>query len=307
MYGMRILIVGLGSIGAGFDTPEEIENHASASSRCGFNLIGGVDYSLEKRSSFKSRFEAPVFADLRSARHLKPDIVVVATNPQSHLELVESANTIFPDAILICEKPLGFNHTDSLKIVELISQRNAKLYVNYSRQFSKGFQELSLGIKGKLLCGTITYNYGLTRSCSHYIRLCISLFGKPRSIEVCRGILNNPDNPSFRLNYGAGAKIDFIGTEDTGIRVADFHFVTDSEVIHIQQGNNWEILEMDSDSSPKWCRELRVIKSGDFFGGMTDLYSRLINESHSELNLGPNLMDDLVPNSIIDEVISNGK
>jgi len=302
---MRILIVGLGAIGAGFDTSKEIENHAGVSLSCGFDLIGGVDSNLERCSAFQSGFAAPVFKDLNSASHLNPDVVVIATNPQSHLELVESALIIFPHAMLICEKPLGINHTDSLKIVELTSKYNAKLYVNYSRQFSQGFQELSSEIKGELRSGTVIYNYGLSRSCSHYIRLCISLFGKPNRIEALQGIGNNSHNPSFSLNYGLDVKIDFIGIQDSGVRVADFLILTDLEVIDIRQGNKWELLELKSDFPPKWNRELRETKSGDFLGGMTNLYSKLIDQSFS--NFSPNLMDDLLPNLIIHEVNSNEK
>jgi predicted dehydrogenase len=300
---MRILIVGLGAIGAGFDSPEGIENHAEVSLKRGFNLIGGVDLNLERRLAFKSSFQAPVFQDLLSANHLKPDVVVIATPPQSHLGLLEDVLKIFPNAMLICEKPFGLNQTDSIKMAELISNQNARLYVNYSRQFSKGFHELRTGIQGELRSGTVTYNYGLSRSCSHYIRLCISLFGRPERVEALQRRDNSPENPSFSLKYGSGVEIDFFGTENLGVRIADFNFVTRLEVINIQQANNWEILEINSDSSPKWIRELQKVKSGDLIGGMTNLYSKLIANSSSEFN--HNLMDDLLPNSIIHEVNSH--
>jgi predicted dehydrogenase len=303
LHAMKILIVGLGAIGAGFQTPEEVENHASVSLENGFNLVGGVDSNLERRLEFISRFKKPAYADLKSAYELSPEVVVIATNPNSHVDLIESVLGLFPSSTLVCEKPFGKDYADSLKIIEMIEKSEAKLYVNYSRQFSKGLRELHLGIQGTLQSGTVTYNYGLSRSCSHFIRLCIFLFGRPQSVVVSEHNAKKQQNPSFSLNYDHGATIEFIGLQDSGIRIADFHFITNAEVIQISQGNSWNLLKLESGKMLKWPRELQELKQGNFFGGISGLYTELIAGKNDDFYM--DLMDDAIPNFVIGEVISN--
>ena len=302
---MNILIVGLGAIGVGFQTSGQVENHASISLENGFNLVGGVDSNHERRSDFVSRFKKPAYADLKSACDLSPDVVVVATNPSSHVNQIELAIGLFPNVTLVCEKPFGTNYADSLKIIGMIAKNEANLYVNYSRQFSKGLKELQSGIQGTLQSGSVTYNYGLSRSCSHFIRLCISLFGKPQSVVVSEHGAKNQLNPSFSLKYDHGATIEFIGLEDSGIRIADFYLVTNSEVIHVSQGNTWNLLKLESGQILNWPGELQELRSGDFCGGMSELYSEIITGERKIIH--SNLLNDAIPNFIIDEVKSNEK
>ena len=302
---MNILIVGLGAIGAGFGGPGDGENHAFLSTQAGFDLIGGVDLDSDKRSEFIQRYGAPTFYSVELAANLSPDVVVIATDAESHKINFELIIEYFPSAILICEKPFGSSHAESLEMAKTALDKNLNMFVNYSRQHSIGYRNLLNQIQGSLQGGTVVYNYGITRSCSHFIRLCIGLFGEPLNIRILRQETCLSSNPSFTLEYEDGVYVEFVGVQNLGIRIADFNLMTDSEVIQISQGIEWELKKKGLEGNPNWVADLEEITRGTFFGGLANLYSDLFSKRISFPNL--EIMHDALPNMIIDQVIRNEK
>jgi len=299
---MRILINGLGAIGVGKDGSINAENHLSIARELGFEIAGGVDIDPISRENFKNSTGLSAFGDLKSAASMNPDVVVIASNEESHLTSIKLAIENFPDAILVCEKPLGGNANESQTIYELVIKSRVKCFVNYTRQFSNGMKTLKENIKGDLLDGTVIYNQGLIRSCSHYIRLCIGLFGVPVEYHAISSD-KLMGNPSFELIYADGSNIKFLGVSDSGHRVADFYFSTNTENIHITEAMNWKILECSPPNSPQWERDLRVLSSGDFSGGLSRMYQKILNSDESPQDLMSEC--DTLPMQIIDEIRTN--
>ena len=302
---MKILIIGLGSIGAGFDGPHEGENHAWLATQAGLDLVGGVDPDTSKRLEFSRRYRVKAFSSLELAVTLSPNVVVIATDAVNHKKLVESAFEFFPSAILICEKPFGSNYTESLEMVETALSKDLKLFVNYSRQFSIGFQYLLTKIHGKIQGGTVVYNYGISRSCSHFIRLCIGLFGEPLDVRVPKQHAGIHENPSFSLEYSGEVFIEFLGVQNLSTRIGDFNLITDTEVIQINQGINWELKRRALDRNPNWVGDLEEIARGNFSGGLANLYLNLYSNRTSLLRA--NIKHDTLPNKIIEKVLKNEK
>lgn len=300
---MNILIVGLGAIGAGFGGSVDEENHAFLSAQVGFNLVGGVDLDSSKRSEFARRYGAPTFDSVELAANLSPDVVVIATDAVNHKINLDLAIEFFPSAILICEKPFGSSYAESLDMAEAVRDKNIKMFVNYSRQHSIGYGDLLTQIKGGLQGGTVVYNYGITRSCSHYIRLCIGLFGEPLDVRISRDDFFLNSNPSFTLEYGNGINIEFVGVQNLGTRIAEFNLITDSEVIQVSQGIEWELKKKGVEGNPNWVAGLEEITRGNLSGGLANLYSALFSRRIPSLNL--EILHDALPNKIIDKVIQN--
>lgn len=299
---MKILIIGLGAIGAGFGVSAEYESHLSVTKEIGLELVGGVDIDPKRQKEFSTKTGKPAFGDLAESISTSPNIVVIATSPQNHFKNLTAVLKYFPKSLVVCEKPFGGDSSESIKMLELIDASGINSYVNYSRQFSRGFQTLKENIEGELIHGSVVYNHGLTRSCSHYIRLCLGLFGP---IKEVRQISHNTDmnNPSFQILFENLSTINFIGVPDSNIRIADFLLVTNRETITISEAMNWKIFKSNHENLPKWARELDGFITGDLSGGFKRLYEEIIcNGKKDELTSS---ILDVCPNSIIDQILAH--
>ncbi len=299
---MRILIVGLGAIGTGFGVSAEYESHLSVTKELGFELVGGVDVDPSRQKEFKTSTGKPAFGDLTKAFSTNPNVIVIASSPENHLKSLIDALKHFPESAIVCEKPFGSNGFESKKMLELIASSELNSYVNYSRQFSRGFLALKENIQGDLRHGSVTYNHGLARSCSHYIRLCLGLFGPVKELRYIsqQGTSNNP---SFQLLFENSSTINFIGVPDSIIRIADFWLVTNRETITITEAMNWNIFKGNHEDFPRWPRELDVIATGDFSGGLKELYQNVLNNKEM-MEFSTSILD-VSPNLIIDQILAH--
>lgn len=301
---MNILIIGLGVIGAGFGNTEG-ENHATSSLEAGFKIIGGIDPNLQRCTEFVKKFNAPIYKSIKSASHLTPDVVVIASDASNHIELIESTREYFTQSLIICEKPFGDSYIKSFNLVENLQGQPINLIINYSRQFSPGYSQLQSIMKGDLQSGSVIYNNGLSRSCSHYLRLCIGLFGEPKKTVENFKNRETESNPSFSLEYERGSIIEFVGIRDSIVRIAEFIIITDTHVLTINQGIYWSLFNKFPGDSSQWIRDLNEIGSGTFLGGMANLYTKIIMRNIEQSI--KNILDDALPIKIIEEINLYGK
>ncbi len=141
----RCAIVGLGRIGSTLEQDRLREKPAShagavaASPDC--ILAAGCDLRADRREAFARRWRCPsVYEDARLMleRH-SPDILHVATPPESHLELVRlAAENRVP--VVICEKPLALSAAEARRLVEVCRQAGTALLVNHERRYSRDYQ-----------------------------------------------------------------------------------------------------------------------------------------------------------------------
>eukprot|EP01034_Spumella_vulgaris_P001888 gene1888-2467_t len=136
----RVLIIGLGQIGMGYDLSldpaQHILTHARAFARNpAFVVVGGADPSPEARAKFAHHYGAPAYADVATAVHeTQPNLVVVATPTAQHLETVLAVFAAGRPRVLVCEKPLAHTVADGRAITEACAQNDCRLYVNYMRR-----------------------------------------------------------------------------------------------------------------------------------------------------------------------------
>ena len=81
---MRYGIIGLGWAARAFHAPA-LEAASSV------ELIGGVDTSLEQRASWERETGSPAFENVDQLLERAPDVVIVATPPESHAQLCVQA------------------------------------------------------------------------------------------------------------------------------------------------------------------------------------------------------------------------
>lgn len=177
-------VVGLGRIGSSLEKDSLREKPCTHTGAIFANpdcrLVAGADIDADARRRYLEDWEAilgrepndtaggelPVYASAGSllARH-KPDILIAATPPETHLEIVSAA----ADAgvpVVICEKPLAASLGDARRIARLHSGGRVKVLVNHERRYSADYRavrELVVSEKyGRLITVKGTLYFGKT-------------------------------------------------------------------------------------------------------------------------------------------------
>jgi predicted dehydrogenase len=141
----RCAIVGLGRIGSTLEQDrlrEKPASHAGAMAASRDCLLeAGCDLRADRREAFARRWGCrSVYEDARLMleRH-EPEILAVATPPESHLELVRlAAGAGVP--VVICEKPLALSAGEARQIVEVCRRARTALLVNHERRYSQDYR-----------------------------------------------------------------------------------------------------------------------------------------------------------------------
>ncbi len=159
---MRIpcAIIGLGRIGSLLESDplrEKPCTHAGAivdNPHC--RLVGGYDIDPVRRTQFSETWKVPT--DFPSAEAmldtLQPEIVHIATHPDSHafyVELAVQKNV----KVVVCEKPLADSMGHAHRIVRLHRSKKTKVLVNHERRYSLDYlyaqKQIRAHTYGKLL------------------------------------------------------------------------------------------------------------------------------------------------------------
>ena len=232
-----VLIIGLGNIGMRFDYENNSKNiiltHAKAFKlNNNFNLIGGVDIKDKNINDFQKKYACRCFSQIKEAMHaLCPDIVIVSSPTNKHLENIKEVLKYKIPKIIICEKPLSYEINESREILELCKSNNTKLFINYFRRILPGNLEILNLLNSKKIKtpfqGTCIYTKGLFNSSSHFINLFQFLFGEVKNIKLINKNINkslSDPEPDFELEFDEG-KIIFIANKNTNI------FLNSSEIV----------------------------------------------------------------------------
>jgi predicted dehydrogenase len=214
----KVLIVGLGKIGMGYDLNLDVDNfiltHARAFSRHeNFELVAGVDSNRDLGKAFESYYNRKSYTDLLVAiRETNPSIVVVATPTETHYAVITSILNEFAPNVIVCEKPIAFDLKQAQEIVFRCKDVNCHLYVNYMRCSDVGVAEIQrqirIGLIESPIKGVVWYSKGLFNSASHFINLLEFLLGNVRSVQLInKGRLWNKvdPEPDFILFFDTGS------------------------------------------------------------------------------------------------------
>jgi predicted dehydrogenase len=177
----KCLIIGLGQIGMSYDlhhdNPIEVYSHSRAISlHPDFELAGGVDSSLLKRSIFEKHHNRPVFDNVSDAmRQLQPSVVVIASPSESHAEVFNQVLSQSKPKIILCEKPLAYDLTEAREMVDACDKAGINLYVNYMRRADTGAIEVKRLIDENKISapikGVVWYSKGFLNNGSHFFNL----------------------------------------------------------------------------------------------------------------------------------------
>jgi len=155
MSKIKAAIIGLGRIASLLEDDalrEKPCTHAgaiAANSDC--ILASGCDTDEERRKLFETKWQVPVYSDAKEMIALhKPDILVIATHPDSHYHYCRLASE-YKIPVVICEKPLADKIAESKKIERLSKSGNTIIITNHERRYSADYiRAKSILDEGKL-------------------------------------------------------------------------------------------------------------------------------------------------------------
>lgn len=190
----KVLIIGLGQIGLGYDASLDSKKYILTHSRAcfvhpDFELLGGVDANQENRDKFQSLYHRNTYKNVVDAfAQEKPNLVIIATPTETHLEILHQIISLhIPEAIL-CEKPLAYSLDDANKIVGICIEKKIQLYVNYHRRSDPGVKQVGelFGTMDSIetFKGVCWYSKGIYNNGSHFIDLLTFWFGKIERFEI---------------------------------------------------------------------------------------------------------------------------
>lgn len=248
----KVCIIGCGDIGFLFDhnnkTSGALTHFRAFNESEKFDLIAVADSKKEIREIIKSEYKVAVYDDYNNmCSEARPDAVVIATNDESHYEILFNLVSYNPK-LVFCEKPLALNLEDVRKVIELYEENKIQLQVNFTRRFLDEFYEIEELIKvkkiGELESATFYYSRGLIHNASHYLDLINWYIGETEKnllkISVKEGITERDDTISFDMIYDNGLEIRFIGMNPTKLSFAEVDFIGTKGRVKVNYKNEIE-------------------------------------------------------------------
>ena len=178
----KVLLVGLGQIGMGYDfdaafSSDIVATHARAFAlHPNFILVGGVDSNAHLCAKFSGKYGPEANPNLvEMLVKTQPDIVVIATPTRFHGDAVQKALLHASPRLILCEKPLAYEQEEAQAMVDACKRRSCQLFVNYLRRVDAGV----LDVKQRVMDGRIAtpikgvawYTKGLMHNGSHFSNL----------------------------------------------------------------------------------------------------------------------------------------
>lgn len=121
----------------------------------------------------------------------KPDLLVVASNTESHFEICKRVIDLGVKNIL-CEKPLSYSPEEAKILSKKAERKKCILFVNYFRAFNNSYigliKKIKEGFLGKIQSFDVRYSRGIFNNGTHAIDVLIRMFGE---IKIINGFKNH--------------------------------------------------------------------------------------------------------------------
>lgn len=246
----KVLLIGLGAVGMGydFDTTDTnvVSTHARAfANHSDFELAGGVDPDAAACERFQKRYGGWASADMaESLRTVKPDVVVVASPTQYHAEAVQMALRHAKPKLILCEKPLSYSLEDARAMVLACREAGCQLYVNYLRRVEPGVLEikrrLQSGAIAAPLKGVLWYTKGLLHNGSHFANLLEFWLGPVENfsvINIGRRCGEADFEADVQVKFALG-EVTFLAAREEYFSHHEIHLVASNGCLRYEQGGS---------------------------------------------------------------------
>ena len=287
---LKAVVIGTGSAGAF----RKEGNHAAsftAHKKC--ELVGVYDHDEKKAVKAAMRYSCQIFKNVENAILCNPQLVSLAIPPKERYRIFEEICKSESIQAIYCEKPLALNSKDAYRLYKLCKDTKKRLYVNFQRRCDSNFIKLKNDLSNKrerLQNVIIFYTRGMWTNASHWIDLCLMLFGRPRSIYAQKSPIPSPyqddSNATILLGYNKfHVHLVPLLSWEKGFYTGDIIITFDNERIYFPNP-----LHYSSKHIKKWVVSKQLLEESE-----SDLkMSRCENDFISMLNM---IIGDLETNS----------
>jgi len=251
----KVGIIGCGDIGFIFDYNKKIDGaltHFKAFNKSDkFEVKAIAEIRKDIRDIIESEYEVKTYEGYeRMLEENELDVIVVATNDESHFEILNKLVSHKPK-LVFSEKPLAHNLEEAEGVTKLYEENKIPLEVNFTRRFLDEFKDIDDIVKnkkiGKIESATFYYSRGLIHNASHYLDLVLWYFGQPEkvlAISSREGISKEDSTMSFNLSFTNGLEVRFIGLDPTKLSFGEIDFVGTNGRVKVNYKNEKEIYKV---------------------------------------------------------------
>ncbi len=288
----KAAVIGCGKAGAeewNYSKDIRPETHAACyKNHSKIDLVALVDIDRKKLESAGKYFpDVPLFNSAEKMfLKIKPDIVSITANSNSHASLVKMAAKYKIPAIL-CEKPIAESIKQAEEMIKICKKNNSLLFINHQRRFDPLLQQWQAKIKngliGRILQVNCYYYNGLLNSGTHVIDLLRFFLG---DVDWVKGFVNkqtswkkNDDNIDALIKFKSGA-LATLQTLPKNYGLSDYHFYGEKGYFAIK--NLGYEIEYKKSVENKYCKGFYQLsenteKSGAPRSLMDSVVSRIIS------------------------------
>lgn len=208
MKKIKTIIIGLGK--AGFGNIKDYMFYKSHSYTIfklkNFDLLAAVDKKQSSRIKFEKKYKIKTYKYIYEIKK-KVDLVIIATNTKNHYQCIKNTLKYLKPKYIICEKPFTDNYYLGKKIHNFCKNNNVNLFINYVRRCLPSISNLKkiLNKKNDQYYLNIFYPKGILNNGSHFIDLCIFIFGEIKSITINKKInkfkVSKDFDAKFKLKF----------------------------------------------------------------------------------------------------------
>lgn len=244
----KVLIVGLGQIGMGYDLELApgafVLTHARAfGTHPGFRLVAGVDSLRQRCELFEKHYGGYSSTDLAAALgQAAPDIVVIASPTPQHGAVLRTVLEQSKPKLILCEKPLSFDIAEARSMVAACKAHDCLLYVNYMRRSEPGALEvkrrLTEGLIETPVKGVAWYSKGLFNNGSHFFNLLEFWLGGMKGFKIIEpgrlwdGVDPEPD---VQVTFDQGT-VNFLAAREECFSHHEIELVAQNGRLRYEQG-----------------------------------------------------------------------
>jgi predicted dehydrogenase len=288
----KVGVVGAGRIAAGFDSlgDELVLTHAHAVKRePRLELVGFWDINNQASLDAAAKWGGQSYSSLETLLQ-SSDMIVVAVPDDVHEKYLRILVECSP-RLVICEKPLTQDMESARSVVQLFSERNIPLLVNFQRRFDPTVIELKRRLYnnelGRIIGGTVWYSKGIKHNGSHAVDLLRFLFGEPVQLHTYYHTIDfTEDDPtvSGRIDFNLFS-INLIAADERLYSIFEIDLVFErARYRFTHSGLDVEIQEPQKDPVFEGYTELAVVQA--CMTGLSFSLKSLMNASADYLDGG---------------------
>lgn len=284
----KAAVIGCGRVGAeewNYSKEVQPETHAACyKNNPNIDLTGLVDINHKKLKNAGKYFSDVVLFNSAEDmfKKIKPDIISIAANSDSHAFLVKLAAKYKTPAIL-CEKPIAQSVKQAKEMIEICKKNNSLLFINHQRRFDPLLQQWQAKIKdgliGRIVQANCYYYNGLLNSGTHVIDLLRFFLG---DVDWVKGFTNketswkkNDDNIDALIKFKNGT-LTTLQTLPKNYGLSDFHFYGEKGYFAIK--NLGFEIEYKKSVENKYCKGFyQLSKKSDKKGKPRSLVSSVVS------------------------------